>query len=370
VIPPEKWAVIAVRLGYDRGVGQTGLSTTRLDASAGALWYAEAVCGADDMEALERRCLATMTRLVPAPMFGFYELDPHTGNPLRVAGRNVSDAFLAKFERGGRDSDALLGSVLDTGEAAYSLDLFSIEEWVESEVFQGYKRLHDIRQVIVAPITSPRGLIGTMHFASDSGERAYGPDDVMLAATLGRITGMAIERLRARERLAIERDQALAALELTQAAVVLSDPSALEPQLNARARSLLAEVEDGERALYRILARPEVAGGFSRQIEVALRGGGRAVLRGSSSSVGDPTGSMVTVLELRDSDRELAATPLSVLTPREREVARAVVEGHSDREIGERLFLSHHTVRQHVKQIFRKLEVDSRVALTRLLLDA
>jgi DNA-binding NarL/FixJ family response regulator len=341
-----------------------------LNASAGALWYAEAVCGADDMEALERRCLATMARLIPAPMFGFYELDPHTGNPLRVAASNVSDAFLAKFERGGRDSDVLLGKVIDTGEAGYSLDLFSIEEWVESEVFQGYKRLHDIRQVIVAPIISDRGLIGTMHFASDAGERVYDRDAVALAATLGRITGIAIERLRARAQVEVERDQALAALELTQAAVVVSDSSAAELQLNARARSLLAEVEGGEQALYRILARPEVAGGFSRQIEVALRGGGSAVLRGSSSSVGSPTGSMVTVLELRDSSRELAATPLRVLTEREREVARAVAEGLSDREIGERLFLSHHTVRQHVKQIYRKLEVDSRVALTRLLLDA
>jgi DNA-binding NarL/FixJ family response regulator len=77
---------------------------------------------------------------------------------------------------------------------------------------------------------------------------------------------------------------------------------------------------------------------------------------------------MVTVLELQEPGFELAATPLRVLTPREREVARAVVEGHSDREIGDRLFLSHHTVRQHVKQIYRKLGVASRVALTRLLL--
>jgi DNA-binding CsgD family transcriptional regulator len=45
-----------------------------------------------------------------------------------------------------------------------------------------------------------------------------------------------------------------------------------------------------------------------------------------------------------------------------------VVDGLSDREIAERLFLSPHTVRQYVKRIYRKLDVDSRVALTRLLL--
>ena len=190
----------------------------------------------------------------------------------------------------------------------------------------------------------------------------------MLAQALGRITGIAIEKVRARQRIEVERDQALAALELTQAAIVVSDPSALEPQLNARARSLVSRIEDGERALHRILVRRTGARGFSREREVVLEDGRRAVLRGSSSSIGDPTGSLVTVLELREPDRDVAATPLLMLTTREREVARAVVEGHSDREIGERLFLSHHTVRQHVKQIYRKLGVDSRVALTRLLL--
>jgi DNA-binding CsgD family transcriptional regulator len=57
------------------------------------------------------------------------------------------------------------------------------------------------------------------------------------------------------------------------------------------------------------------------------------------------------------------------LTPRERDVARYVVDGLSDREIAERLYLSPYTVSQYVKRIYRKLDVPSRVALTRLLLD-
>jgi RNA polymerase sigma-70 factor, ECF subfamily len=56
------------------------------------------------------------------------------------------------------------------------------------------------------------------------------------------------------------------------------------------------------------------------------------------------------------------------LTPRDSEVAMLIIEGLSDREIAERLYLSHYTVHQYVKRIYRKLDVDSRVALTRLLL--
>ena len=68
-------------------------------------------------------------------------------------------------------------------------------------------------------------------------------------------------------------------------------------------------------------------------------------------------------------NRRRDAGPVDHLTPREREVALLVVDGHSDREIAQRLHLSHHTVSQYVKRIYRKLDVASRVALTRLLLD-
>jgi DNA-binding CsgD family transcriptional regulator len=61
---------------------------------------------------------------------------------------------------------------------------------------------------------------------------------------------------------------------------------------------------------------------------------------------------------------------LATLTPREAEVAGLVVDGLADREIAERLFLSRHTVSQYVKRIYRKLDVESRVGLTRLLLGA
>ena len=80
-------------------------------------------------------------------------------------------------------------------------------------------------------------------------------------------------------------------------------------------------------------------------------------------------GTLITVLELQRDRSEISAETLMALAPRERDVARYVVDGLSDREIAERLFLSHHTVSQYVKRIYRKLDVSSRVALTRLLLD-
>jgi DNA-binding NarL/FixJ family response regulator len=49
--------------------------------------------------------------------------------------------------------------------------------------------------------------------------------------------------------------------------------------------------------------------------------------------------------------------PTQTLTDREREVLALIAEGHSNRAIGERLFLSHKTVEAHISQIFLKLDL-------------
>jgi predicted ATPase/DNA-binding CsgD family transcriptional regulator len=57
----------------------------------------------------------------------------------------------------------------------------------------------------------------------------------------------------------------------------------------------------------------------------------------------------------------LPSTPHG-LSPRELDVLRLIVEGKSDREIGDELFISHHTVSRHVSNILGKLGVVSRAA--------
>jgi predicted ATPase/DNA-binding CsgD family transcriptional regulator len=54
------------------------------------------------------------------------------------------------------------------------------------------------------------------------------------------------------------------------------------------------------------------------------------------------------------------------LTPREMDVLRLLVEGQSDRKIGDHLFISHRTVMRHVENILGKLEVESRTAAAML----
>ena len=45
---------------------------------------------------------------------------------------------------------------------------------------------------------------------------------------------------------------------------------------------------------------------------------------------------------------------------REREVLAEIATGATNREIGERLYLSPHTIKEHTSSIYRKLEVRNR----------
>ena len=73
-----------------------------------------------------------------------------------------------------------------------------------------------------------------------------------------------------------------------------------------------------------------------------------------------PTASIVTAWSSREI-RNDRAEPSFGLSGREREVLALIVQGRTNREIGERLFISQKTVGVHVGNILSKLGVSGRV---------
>jgi DNA-binding NarL/FixJ family response regulator len=73
---------------------------------------------------------------------------------------------------------------------------------------------------------------------------------------------------------------------------------------------------------------------------------------GGGGSVLDPTVVAQLVGQRRKGD-----TPLENLTERELEVLALMAEGRSNRAIGDRLFITEHTVEKHVKSIFGTLRL-------------
>jgi DNA-binding CsgD family transcriptional regulator len=362
-------------IGRSPLVGAAGRRPSRQDATqapAGVelLQFVHTLAGATSRWQLSQRFSEGFGRLFGLPMYALYVVDPWTGGQQRVASVGVSDTFLARYEREGREVDVLQTHVKTTGAAAYNLTLTgSMDAWLEHPLYTRVKYLHDIRHEIQSPVINRTGFVGTLHAGTSDRTRGFTPYEVKLTEALTRAVGTVIERITATEELERERDLAVAALDHAGTAIVVTDSATSEPSLNDAARMLLQQVVDAEYALHRVIARAGTLEGFSRHIDIEFVGGGTGLLYGQSAYTHAGGGALITVLELQRDESEISPETLMALTPREREVALLVVEGHSDREIADRLFLSPYTVSQYVKRIYRKLEVPSRVALTRLLLE-
>lgn len=149
------------------------------------------------------------------------------------------------------------------------------------------------------------------------------------------------------------------------------------------ARAVLADADTAE-ALFRIaldgagrgfpwhLARIELAYGtwLRRQRRMAQSRRPLRAARGTFDGLGAHPWA-------RRADRELRATgergwrpvpsPRDRLSPQEQQIAMLAAQGLSNREIGQRLFLSHRTVSSHLYRIFPKLGITSRHQLTGVL---
>lgn len=322
---------------------------------------------ASSFERLERAFAPRFGRLMTAPMYGFYALDPAGSRIEHNVAVNVSEVFVSRYVRA-MEHDTLLSRSRETGRAVYNLGVMSAAEWEESRVYLDAYSTHKMRHVVEVPIIADDEIIGALHCAARAPDRNFTDEDLRLTEAVAGVLALSIASIRTQSRSADALEEALAALDLTATAMVTSDPLQADAKLNPAARRLIDSVVDGEDQLYRLLARRPGDARVARRIEVLLHNGRRALLHAQSQPL--QRGRRVTVLELQHEHPGLNKHALATLTPRESQVAALVAEGMGDREIAEALHLSRFTVHQYIKQIYRSLGVDSRVALTRLLLGA
>jgi DNA-binding NarL/FixJ family response regulator len=111
----------------------------------------------------------------------------------------------------------------------------------------------------------------------------------------------------------------------------------LEPSL---ALSLLSEGSSGRGYVLK-----------ERADDVDFLVGALATIAGGGSVIGDE---VVDAL-VRGRLRERVATPLSTLSPREREILHEVATGKNNAAVASSLFISEHAVQKHISSIFSKL---------------
>jgi DNA-binding CsgD family transcriptional regulator/GAF domain-containing protein len=331
------------------------------------LGFARGLAEASSYDQLERAFALGFGSVLDVPMCGFYVLDPESKRIAHNVAVNVSDVFVARYERA-MERDPLLVEARASGRPVYNLALMSAREWEESEAYRLAYATHRMRHVAELPLIARGELVGALHFASSDPARSFEASDFALADAVGGMLGAAIDGIRRQQRATRELDRARLALELAGVAVVVSDSAAVDLELNEAARRLLSEIVDGDARVLELLARPAEPERHVRRVAVELAGGGAGELYAHLDRLAGPDAGLVAVLELRADHQRIPAHRLAGLTPRERDVATLVVDGLTDREIAAHLSLSRHTVGQHVGQIYRKLSVRSRAELIALLL--
>lgn len=148
------------------------------------------------------------------------------------------------------------------------------------------------------------------------------------------------------------------------AAVLILDPADRVTDVTAAAHAQIAELGgwDNESLPTNVLAAAAHARATGRSANTRVLGrSGQWLLLQAMALSGGSGRSVVVSIDM--------ATPASVgqialaargLTTREQDVAQLVLQGASTRAIAASLFLSPHTVQDHLKAIFRKLGVSSR----------
>jgi DNA-binding NarL/FixJ family response regulator len=143
------------------------------------------------------------------------------------------------------------------------------------------------------------------------------------------------------------------------------------PQLIAQAR-----FREAEALLFSRGARDQAARALAAAVEIADRLGAkplaervRTLARQArltlEATAGGQTGHTSEDGDNGD-DREVTALTGLGLTAREAEVLALLAEGYTNRQIGERLFISHKTASVHVSNLLRKLDLPSRTAAAAL----
>jgi DNA-binding CsgD family transcriptional regulator len=340
-----------------------------VDATAtDQLGFLDGLLRSSDEGELGRRFLARARRLIDRPMLGVYLFDRETVRPGHIATENVSDAFLSRYEDVGRTIDPVLAEAVSSRAARYNLALMTLADWRRTTVYERAAHVHRFAQVVIAPVVVDGEVEGTVNVGDADDERPITAAEMETVERLARELALAVGELRRREALERSGREAWEALDAVPLAVAVTRAGE-RPRLNAAGRELLGTGEEADAVVYDLLSRPpgERPRSFSREFELPAGddGEGRR-LRGFTRPVSGERDAWITLIE--PLERPVLDPDLPELTAREREVAALVAEDLSDAEIAATILISPHTVRQHLKQVYRKLGVRSRVGLTRRLL--
>jgi DNA-binding CsgD family transcriptional regulator len=349
--------------------GRVGPAPASLESFLYALHTSESIA------AVQSVFIGFAGRLLKASAYGIYHFSPGTLEPSDVRTRGVSDEYLDRYESAGRACDPLLERVVEH-RRAFSSDLdLSATGWRGSPLYE-VNRFGGIARAVQAPVVASGELVGTLNVARSDGEPAFAGRDVELVELLSRHISAAVARVLRTSKLGDYCAVLECALDILNTPLVVGSLDGTLLFANRSADRLLHE-SDSTTAAFNEALRANAAelAGERRRIAVAFvatpdtppsafpqpkrAGGERTGLTVRSVAIG---GRGATVSFVYEAPAAIAAPP-EILSPREREIVELVTRGLSNTEIAAAASISPNTVKQHLKRVFRKLQVGTRVEL-------
>lgn len=314
--------------------------------------------------------MSTAGSVIEAEVMGLYRFPGARQMPIEV----MSDGgveFLKSYEEHGRDDDPVLDFVATHRRPIDSSRASARSRWDESGA-RAVLAEAGLSHSMQAPLLVAGELIGTVNFARSSANDQFDTDDLISAHMLSEHLSIAIERA-FRFEVAVRLGEALeGALDRVPEGIVVSSFDAGIVYSNRAAREIIAGSAPG-------LDRHQAAAVMVRDATEAVRGGSRVhsgsvrLSDGSGHIVAkswlqnERHGGVVTVMNRSLGGENGYQPTLSVLSSREREIARLVAQGLTSKQIAERAFITEHTVKQHLKRIFAKTDVRNRAGLVQLI---
>jgi DNA-binding NarL/FixJ family response regulator len=228
--------------------------------------------------------------------------------------------------------------------------------------------------VMCAPLISGGEIVGTINFARNGTEPAFDDGDRRRATVAARMFQAAVAATDLVAAIDAERAAWSGALEASGQAIVITDLERAERHANRAARALLDAADgawpsldaaiDGGEATRRLTVRPP-AKDTARD---AATDSPATDITVTSAPLPERPSLIVSILSAESRSAELAPAVRRLLTEREAAIAELVAAGRRDHEIAGSLHISPNTVKHHLKSIYQKLGVHSRVELAGLLL--
>lgn len=330
--------------------------------------------------------------LIPHDGAVWFGVDPSTllaASPMRVEAQDHSSCDAFWHHEFHVADTAQFVDLARSPEPAASLHLSLDGEVIRSARYRGLLRPQGYEDELRAALRTGTNTWGIVGLLRERGRATFEPDDVSLMNKASPIIAAALrDHVRAQSPwIGVARAPGLIVFD--QASRVVSanedalhwlrqllgrDADVLMPDTAPAAEvdQLFAtpELERQITPIWALLSRARaVAEGLdNRAARLRLRDRrGRWLLLHASALTSHRNASPETVAVVIEPAKSSEIAPIIIeaysLTPRERDVVGALASGDTTSEIASRLFLSQHTVRDHIKTVFEKVGVSSRAEL-------